>query len=70
MAKRNHEDKAILRLICHTTSNKYLNFLLWSPWRQLECIDPDQEEEETEAQMISRLSIFPLSVGEDVAEED
>ena len=70
MAKRNHEDKAILRLIYHTTSNKYLNFLLWSPWRQLECIDPDQEEEETEAQMISRLSIFPLSVGEDVAEED
>ena len=70
MVRRNSENKAVLHLLYHTTSSKYLNFLLWSSWTHLEDIDPDQEQEETEAQMMSRLSIFPLSVCEDVAEED
>ena len=70
MVRRSNENKAVLQLLYHTTSSKYLNYLLWSPWRQLEEIEPDQEQEETEAQMKSRLSIFPMSVCEDVAEEE
>ena len=70
MVRRSLENKAILQLLYHTTSTKYLSYLLWTPWRQLEDIEPDQEQEETEAQMMSRLSIFPMSVCEYVEEED
>ena len=64
------KNKAILQLRYHTTTTKYLSFLLWSPWWRLENIEPDQEPDETEAQMMSRLSIFPMSICENVVEED
>ena len=70
LVRRSQKNKAILQLLYHTTSSKYLNFLLWSPWWRLEDIEPDQEQDETEAQMMSRLSIFPMSICENVVEED
>ena len=70
LVRRSQKNKAILQLLYHTTSTKYLNFLLWSPWWRLEDIEPDQEQDETEAQMMCRLSIFPMSICENVVEED
>ena len=70
LVRRSHQNKAILQLLYHTTTSKYLSFLLWSPWWHLEDIKPNQEQDETEDQMMSRLSIFPMSMCEDVEEED
>ena len=70
MAKRNNDSKAVIHLLHHGTTSKYVNCLLWSPWQQLEDIATDQEEEETDAQKNTRLSIFPMSVFPCVEEEN
>ena len=36
--------------------------LLWSPWTELERVNGEQEEEETEEQKETRLCVFPRSV--------
>ena len=69
MAKRN-DSEAVIRLLHHGTTSKYVNCLLWSPWQQLENIATNQEEEETDDQKKTRLSIFPMSVFPCVEEED
>ena len=33
LARRSNENRAVLQLLYHTTSTKYLSYLLWSPWR-------------------------------------
>ena len=70
MAKRNNDSKAVIHLLHHGTMSKYVNCLLWSPWQQLEDIATNQEEEETDDQRKTRLSIFPMSVFPCVEEED
>ena len=70
MAKRNSDSKAVIHLLLHGTASKYVNCLLWSPWQQLEDIATDQNEEETDDQKKTRLSIFPMSVFPCVEEED
>ena len=70
MAKRSNDSKAVIHLLQHGTTSKYVNCLLWSPWQQLEDIATDQEEEETVDQKRTRLSIYPMSVFPCVEEED
>ena len=70
MVKRSQESKAAIHLLHHGTTSKYANCLLWSPWQILEDISTNQEEEETDAQKNTRLSIFPMSVFPCVEEED
>ena len=70
MVKRNHDSKAVIHLLHNGTTTKYANCLLWSPWQQLEDIATDQEEEETDAQKNTRLTIYPMSVFPCVEEED
>ena len=36
--------------------------LLWSPWTELEGVNGEQTEDETEKQKEARLSVFPKSV--------
>ena len=62
MAKRNNDSKAVIHLLLHGTTSKYVNCLLWSPWQQLEDIATNQEEEETDDQKKTRLTIYPMSV--------
>ena len=38
------------------------NQLMWTPWRFLENVTGDQDEEETEVQRQIRLELFPRSV--------
>ena len=70
MAKRNTDNKAVIHLLNHGTTSKYVNCLLWSPWQQLENIATEQEEAETDDQKKTRLSIFPMSVFPCIEEED
>ena len=70
MAKRNNDSKAVIHLLLHGTTSKYVNCLLWSPWQQLEDIATNQEEEETDDQKNTRLAIYPMSVFPCVEEED
>ena len=70
MVKRSQEGKAAIHLLHHGTTSKYANCLLWSPWQILEDISTNQEEEETDAQKNTRLSIFPMSVFPCVEEDD
>ena len=70
MMRRSQESKAVIHLLHHGTTSKYANCLLWSPWQHLEDISTNQEEEETEAQKNTRLSIYPMSVFPCVEAED
>ena len=42
--------------------NKYITMLLWSPWTELERVNGEQDQDETEEQKDTRLSVFPKSV--------
>ena len=70
MVKRPQEARAVINLLYYGTTSKYANCLLWSPWQYLEGIAAGQEDEETEAQKATRLSIFPMSVFPYVREDD
>ena len=70
LVKRSNESKAVIHLLHHGTTSKYANCLLWNPWQFLENIATNQQEEETDAQKNTRLSIFPMSVFRCVQEED
>ena len=70
MVKRSQETRAVINLLYCGTTSKYANCLLWSPWQYLEGIATGQEDEETEAQKATRLSIFPMSVFPYVTEDE
>ena len=70
MLRRSNETKAVINLLHHGTTSSYANFLLWSPWQHLEEIATTQDEEETQTQKETRLSIFPMSVFPYVGEGD
>ena len=54
--------KAALHILDGGKTNKYVSMLLWSPWTELEGVNGDQNEDETEEQKERRLSVFPTSV--------
>ena len=54
--------KAVLHLLYSDAPGKHGNQLLWSPWRYLEDVGEDQQEEETDLQKNRRLAVFPMSV--------
>ena len=60
MKKR--DKKAALNLTSRGKTNKYVTMLLWSPWTELECVNGEQDEDETEEQRQRRLSVFPASI--------
>ena len=60
MNRRN--EKAALNIHKEGKTNKYITMLLWSPWTELEGVNGEQNEEETEEQKQRRLSVFPSSV--------
>ena len=60
MKKR--DKKAALSLPDKGKRNKYATMLLWSPWTELEGVNGEQDEDETELQKESRLGVFPKSV--------
>ena len=60
MKRRN--EKAALSLPHRGKTNKYATMLLWSPWTELESVNGEQDEDETEEQKQRRLSVFPASV--------
>ena len=60
MKKR--DKKAALSLPDKGKRNKYATMLLWSPWTELEGVNGEQDEDETELQQESRLGVFPKSV--------
>ena len=61
VVRRSQGKRAIPHLLYHGTTSKYSNCLLWTPWQHLEEVEPHQEEEETDNQKKTRLSIFPMS---------
>ena len=58
---KRRDKKAALNLLAGNTPNKYSSMLLWSPWNELEEVNGEQGEDETEQQKQSRLSVFPKS---------
>ena len=69
MVKRSRGDAA-LDLQFSAAVNKYINILLFTPWRELEGIRVRQEEPvETVRQRMRRLALFPLSKFETCREE-
>ena len=60
--KRRQERKAVPILQFSGSLSKHGNQLMFSPWRRLEDVDGNQEEEETGDQRSTRLEIFPCSV--------
>ena len=61
MVKRSRGAHAVPHLLFSGAVNKYSNTLLWCPWRELESIRVDQDDDETPAQKEIRLTLFPLS---------
>ena len=53
---------AALNLLNGGKRNKYVTMLLWSPWTELERVNGVQDQDETEEQKHTRLSVFPKSV--------
>ena len=58
---KRRDKKAALNLLAGNTANKYSSMLLWSPWNELEEVNGEQGEEESEQQKQTRLSVFPKS---------
>ena len=61
MVKRSRGADAVPHLLYSGAVSKYSNTLLWCPWRELESIRVDQDDDETPAQKEIRLTLFPLS---------
>ena len=59
---KRRDKKAALNLLAGNTANKYSSMLLWSPWNELEEVNGEQGEVETEQQKQIRLSVFPKSM--------
>ena len=61
MVKRSRGADAVPHLLYSGAVSKYSNTLLWCPWRELESIRVDQDDDETPTQKETRLSLLPLS---------
>ena len=59
--------KAVLQLLFSGKEGKYGAHLLWTPWRFLDEVNGDEEDEETKKR---RLKIFPMSVYRDFPDDD
>lgn len=62
LMKRRDGVHAVPNLLYSGCSSKHGNQLMWTPWRQLEDVTGEQDEEETETQTGVRLELFPFSV--------
>ena len=60
--KRRQDGKAVPVLLYSCSMSKHGSQLMFSPWRQLEDVEGEQTEEETNDQKSVRLHIFPCSV--------
>ena len=60
--KRRTNGIAVPLILPSGSIGKLGNQLMWTPWRFLENVTGDQDEEETEVQRRIRLEVFPLSV--------
>ena len=73
LMKRREDVNAVPNLFYSGCSSKYMNQLMWHPWRELEEVTGEQDQHETECQKRIRLELFPFSMypieGED-SEED
>ena len=54
--------RAVLQLLPSGAPGKHGNQLLWTAWQYLEDVSGEQQEEESDEQKRTRLSIFPMSV--------
>jgi len=64
MVKRSRGENAIPHFLYSGALNRYANRLLFSPWRELESLDLDQENIETATERQARLEMFPMGVFE------
>ena len=62
MVKRSRGENAVPLLLHSGGLNRYANRLLFSPWRELETLDVDREEIETDTEQAVRLELFPMGV--------
>ena len=62
LKRREHGANAVLQFLYSGELDRYGNQLLWTPWDQLESVNGDQDENETQSQSRVRLSLFPMSV--------
>ena len=60
--KKRQDGIAVPNLLFFGCSSSYGNQMMYTPWRQLEDIAGDEEEDETPRQKDIRLEIFPCSV--------
>ena len=60
--RENAEANAVPHLLYSGMLDSYGNQLLWTPWDQLETVNGDQDENETQNQARVQFSIFPMSV--------
>ena len=62
MVKRSRGENAVPLFLYSGALNRYANRLLFSPWRELESLDVDQEDIETATERQTRLELFPMGV--------
>ena len=67
--KRRTEGKAVPHLLFSGRMSRHGSQLMWSPWKNLEDINGQQDEMETAEQRSTRLQIFPLSNFPSIEEE-
>ena len=60
--KRRTNGIAVPLILPSGSIGKLSNQLMWTPWRFLENVTGDQDDEETDVQRQNRLEVFPLSV--------
>ena len=58
----NRDGIAVPLILPSGSIGKLGNQLMWTPWRFLENVTGDQDDEETDVQRQNRLEVFPLSV--------
>ena len=62
MVKRRRGENAVPLFLFSAGLNRYANRLLFSPWRELETLNVDREEIETDTERAARLELFPMGV--------
>ena len=68
--RENTEANAVPHLLYSGMLDSYGNQLLWSPWDQLETVNGNQDEIETQNQTGVRFSMFPMSVFPSLLKDD
>ena len=69
MVKRSRGENAVPLFLYSEALNRYANRLLFSPWRELESLDVEQEDIETATQRQARLELFPMGIFENCKED-